>query len=340
MIHRFSSPNERESKKQQVKWTKNISSGRSQPPHHPTRRDFIKGAAVVGGLTLVGVAIKAEVDAQEEAPYKGWEKYQNKGFPLSLILQIGQNIEGSDYPGFSEVGRIIQRSQTDFASFDQFYPRLTKPIEVGLADLVGQEGSIAHFNNDVQGIGVEVTLKDKKTGNIQKTVLVDPSNIAFSQVGLENSIYLGSSTAKKILLVKEFSHLLYMNKLKDMLFNEITGRFDITTSAKAPLADLLVTNAYLYGNPRKPSPFGSNYDNGGKLLDYAGYWHIMPAMGVAIERGALPVQDLGVMYSDKNSFDQAIRSGLLTKQSKGNFVWKEGIGPFSKEWSDVMKTTF
>ncbi len=328
--------------KQRVVGTGHTPEG-SKPPLL-SRRNLLKAAVVAGATIAAGSVVKLEVDRQqydqEEKSYQGWEAYQNRVLPQFLVLQIGQNIEHTDYPGFNEVGKIIQRSQTDFTSLEQFYPRLQNPIGVGMSNLVQKIGAIADFNESITGVGVNVALKDKKTGAQQNTVLVDPTKVSSSQVLLENSMWLASSMAKRLLLVKEFSHLLYMDQFKQILLDYVTSRFVVTTAAKASLDDLLVTMAYLYGDPAKPSLLGYYFDNGRKFLDYAGYWHIMPAFGLAMERGDLTSQDIGVMYSDKHAFTEAKNRGLLLEPTKGQFQWKQGVGPFSQEWQDVMKPIF
>jgi hypothetical protein len=53
--------------------------------------------------------------------------------------------------------------------------------------------------------------------------------------------------------------------------------------------------------------------------------------------GALSSRDLGVLESNNKAFEGARSVGILEEKGKGNFVWKEGIGPFSPEWTSIVR---
>ena len=292
----------------------------------------------IGLLLIIGVVIVLGI--WPELPYFGWEKYQNKSLPSSVVINIGENIKdlGDIYPGFTEAGKIIIASQKDPKSLE-IYPKPLQPFKIEFDDFIKRDHALAGFSWNRLGRDVGVNLKNKKTGEIQRIYLVDPETVS-PRIGLDNSVYLASSMAKKILLVKEFSHILYVNQFKEILAQEVTKNYEIDTSANAPISELLMTNAIMRGNPKYPSPFGYYFDNSNKLVDYAGYWHIMPSFGMAIERGLLDNKDTMPLDTGKKAFDKVIEKGLLIKTGgkNGSFVWK--VGPFSKEWIEIMSSIF
>lgn len=316
---------------------------RSNIAEEVTRRHFLWiGVFTAGGTLALGGAGKFLIDRlfpPEENPYLGWEKFRDDYLPQEKVVAIGEDIRSSwELPGFPEAGELILLSQRESGRLADFLPQLQDhgPIKIRFTNLVETAGAIGAVAFNVRGVTVEAQVRNRATGETQEGVFVEANKMELV-VELDNSFYRGPEIAKKLIMVKEFSHLLYIEEQKRVVTEEVARNFEIIEPKVDNLEAFLFINGHLKPGIRNMPSLGDSFDNALFDLDGAGYWHIMPAFGKMRSVGLLSERDLTVLKSDNQAFGEVRIKGLLQEVKTGEFVWKEGIGPFSREWRSVIR---
>lgn len=310
----------------------------TQAEHDPGRRLFLKGLAGVGLGALAGVGGKWLFDRLEaQSPYRNWEKYQNSTLPREPVLAIGEDIEKNvEYRGFPQVGRIIIAAQKDPESLKKIIPYLDGAIDIRLSDTVKKEGAVGFLDHDFRGVGTKVIIKELRTGKTQETILVNPIRLKLT-VHLDNSLYLAPDVIKKFILVKEFSHLLYVRQHAQVITDQVLSRFNIMVPDGINLPLFLWSNGHLKAISQNIPSLGDYFDNAYFDYDGAGYWHNTPAFGKMKKLGHLSIKDISVLATNNTIFNEALRAGLLTETSYSEFTWRDGTCPFSPQWLGIIR---
>ncbi len=323
----------------------------SNGPWRPSRRDLLL-AAGLAGLTATGIFVKSQNDHQSPTQnptpypeqtlilsdiYAGWERYANRQLPENIVLAIAKDLSlDTKYPGFSEVGTIILESRQNPNKIKAILPPFTGTIPVALENSVQTAGATATLTFTPAANYIEAQVKDKNTETVEKKTFLDFVSIGLS-VELDNSIYLAPKEVKQLLMVKEFSHLLYINPQEAHIGKQVEEKFEITQSTSMYMESFLFLNGQARPDvPQIPS-LGDAFDNARIDNDGAGYYHIMRAYGKMKATGILRPVDISVLSSDDIAFETARKRGLLIEKSKGDFSWKEGIGPFSPAWTVITR---
>ncbi len=315
-----------------------------------TRGVFLRRAgATVAGVAVAGGAVPYLISQYKAHPeifgvpqpfsesvFDNWKPYANNEIPTDSVLAIADSlIKATEFHGFPEAGHLLRTGVTSPQSLVQVKPTLSAPIKVVLKSMAGT-GSVAafYFDTDFEGLPSKIFDRDAKqsyevvAGNPTRTVV---------EVELENSIVLGSNAVKALLIAKEISHLAHMEELKDIIFRDFSQHLDINSSSSLPSPDLVLANAMLSISLKPAPPMGFYYRNAQVLLDWAGYWHINQAVGKMVRRNLLTDRDKQVISGNINVLNLAIQRGLVSEPTSGEFVWRQGVGPFSQEWIGVMK---
>lgn len=308
---------------------------------NPDRRKVLKWAAGVGLGILAGVGVKKAVDEvflRKDSPYAGWERYQNSYFPEDAVLEIAKDLaSSSQYPGFSEVGNLMARVQRRPEALSEIQPQMIGPLRIRLTNLVQTDQAIGSLEHNLRGQYVRGWVTDKNSGVSKEVIFVNAKEVRL-EILFDNSFYLAPDAGKKLIIVKEVSHLLYVDLLRSLIAEEVRRNFDITVEQPSvDLPNFLFINSMLKPDERKMPDLGYFFDNGLFLLDGAGYWHIMPALGKMIRQGLFAQRDLRVMHSDYEAFRAAVSRDWLIERGKGEFVWRRDVGPFHKGWQDVVR---
>lgn len=288
-------------------------------------------------------AIKAELTSKPVELFKGsqyenWQRYPDGILPRDQVVAIANDlINAKDYPGFPEAGQLLVKAITAPRLLTQINPPATEFLRVGFANLNQQQGNLAmlQFNMEVEGV-IEADITDKTTGIASKALWDNPKSNRID-IFLDREVAYAPVAVKIYLIAKEISHLAYLAELKSLIFKEFTARFDLRSPSSLPQPDLLYVNSALPFTD--DIPMGLFFRNRFVLLDWAGYWHVTPTLGKMMHQGVLSDKDKFFLGGNVNAFNLAKERGLLVEQSPGNYVWQEGIGPYSQEWQDVMKST-
>lgn len=340
---------------QPPRYRREVPLSQPEPPERSRLRLTRRQAIMIGGAAIAGSSIAAllrpwdwfispteqsEVKYPSPNPYQNWERYHNSTFPSQAILEIGQNIADTlEYPGFKQAGELLVLSQKYPERLQQLIPLYagSKPLQLRLTNLVRTAGAIAMLNIEASGIGVDVKVTDRKSGRRINIVLGKFGKITSPlSIDLDNGISFAPDIVKKLMIVKEISHLFFMRQHQDLIANEIMSRFDIDTSNLADLATQLQANAYSELVP-KGIDFGDLYKNAFADLDGAAHWYILPSFGKMKSQGLFSPQDLRVLSTIDRIFEAAKSSGLLIDQGQGTFVWQEGVGPFHPLWLTLVR---
>ena len=344
----FSRANPRRKGHDKRTWQKENTNG----PKSPSRRIFLgKMAEFIAAVTVLG-SIPADTlpknkpaplpprPEQSEAfdPYRHWELYRNGTLPREHVAAIGRDLAHSpQYPGFPEVGTIIALSLEQPSQLQQYLPQLENhgPIDIKLSNLMARIGALSELFVDTNGVGITATVRHNQTGETKQGGLAKVDRMPLV-VNMDNGFASAPDVAKKLIIVKEFSHLLYMNLHQQVIAQTVLQRFEIDLEEPVNLPNLLFINAQASVKIRGID-FGDMYNNAPDDLDGAGYWHIIQALGKMRAMGLLSPTDLVILEGANTAFEEAKRRGLLIEENPGEFVWKEGIGPFSPEWTAMMR---
>lgn len=310
----------------------------TQDEPNPQRRMLLKGIVGIGAAALAGVGGKLLFEyLAVKNPYLNWERHQNSTLPRELVLAIGEDIEKAvDYAGFPQVGRLITIIQKDPESLKKIVPYIDGPIDVRLSDTVRTERAVGLLHHDFRGVGIKVFIEDLRTGKTQETTLVNPTRLKLT-VHIDNSFYLAPDVAKKFILVKEFSHLLYVRQHTQVITEQVLSQFSIRVPEGTNLPLLLWSNGQLKASSEYIPSLGDYFDNAFFDYDGAGYWHNTPAFGKMKKLGHLSSKDVGVLATNNTIFNESLRAGLLVEIGHGEFAWRTGIGPFSPQWLGIIR---
>lgn len=330
-----------------------------------TRRNVLKGAAALGvAVFFAGCGTDTSpqstpeqgnpyVIAINEGSYKNWANLGT--LSPETVQAIGADIASSSLPGFKEVGEIMQALQTP-ASLHAYFsmPTPEKPVGIIVKDLVTEADAIGALQLETHVIAVDAALKENKTGNIQKMLLGQVERINAIGIEMDTSFVNVPDVIKQLILVKEFSHFLFIAQHMDLVKKQVLEHFTLV-EPKNPLPDL-ATFLYFNGRMKETAPqltipsLTDLFDHAFTDLDGAGYFYIMPAYGwmkrQTLSNGGpllpdeLTTQSDSFLHSDEQAFQAAISAGLLIEKTPGEFIWKEGIGPFSPEWTGIMRPIF
>lgn len=316
----------------------------SDGPQDPNKRKTLLALAAGGATLLAGGAVtKFFVDAQRYTPdqdYNNWERYDNKVLPPELVIRLGQDLQSLNvYPGFHQAGELLVTSQQQPDRLRDFAPEFNGmlfPVMV----VSKQTQTMLTVIRRARIIGTLIEDKQAHT-----TIQVNLNDIKDVSLGIEidGKGMKASPNAKRLLLVKEISHLFYYPQAKQRVVDAINARYNIETTS--PRASDFSTFIFYSGFDRLISPqrvpsLGDEFDNAYYDIDGAGQWHIIPALGKMRTYGLLSDYDLSVLSTPNRAFDASVEQGLLIEKEKGEFVWKEGVGPFSSEWIKLMRPIF
>lgn len=260
--------------------------------------------------------------------------------PADLSVSIANDlIKAPEYAGFPEAGQLLKTAITNPAAIGQINPSLSQPLKVILAsNLVISHGASAEFLVEEDGKNINARVANRSTDQSFEVDIVEASNRKF-QVLLEQTIVYGSNAVKALLIVKEVSHLVHIPALKQIIYDQFVAKFDLAVNSSLPVADLLFNNAVI-STPIDSNPEMSfEYRNASVLVDWAGYWHITPALGRMLKQGVLTDMDKKVMSSNIDAFNLAQSRGLISEKKPGVFVWKQNVGSYSQEWQQIMRDT-
>lgn len=337
-------------------WQKSNNS--SGGPWRPSRREFLgAAAALLGGAAIFGIhKARSEGDQQSppqatakpegvlpkrvESAYNGWERYENSNLPKEVVMGIARDLaSNTEYPGFAEVGSLLIEANTTNGSLaPRIRPLNTQEdLRISLLRSMAQKmGAVAYLEIDNTSIGTEGEFKLKGGGEFRPglfTRIEDPTKI---QAILDSNTAFAPDEAKRLLIVKELSHLLLITEHKRAIMSQVLQDYDIRLKDPTlDLEDILYVSALDKPHFKNIPSLTDLFDNAGLDIDGGGYWYILKALGKMISRGLLKGEDLVVLNSNVQAFEAAKRRGLLIERGKGEFDWKEGIGPFSPEWTAI-----
>lgn len=316
-----------------------------------TRRLMLRRVLLGGSVVASGAAISLLItlsQAEEESlrvrqPFKApgfenWAAYFNQDLPITSVLSIADDlINAPEYEGFPQVGEFLRTAIIDYKNLGQFNPRLNSPLRVVLRPM---RGAIAGFFINTRGVGVESKVVNKRNGQSFNVTLAEP-RMHSAELDLEQTMAFGSNAVKALMIAKEISHLVHMDRLKELLFKEFNENFDLHLSSSLPTPDLILNNAFLRTRMDVEPPLSNNFYSANILLDWAGYWHITSALGRMLRQGVLTDADKRALISGGNipALNLATQRGLIVEQKPGFYVWRSGVGPFSQDWQDVMRNT-
>lgn len=264
-----------------------------------------------------------------------WELHRNRELPKEVVLAIGEDIRRSvEFPGFFEVGELIALSQTNPDQLQRYIPLYTnsEPFGVRLSSL---GGSLAQITLSADGVGEAATFVNKRTEEIINTVIGKWKRIYTPNIKFDNSLVQTSNEVKKLMFVKEFSHLLYMREQERVIMNQLTSSYEIMAPDLEDLASHIFHSAL--SKIRIASIDLEGYDKAEDDLDCAGHWHILPAFGKMRYTGLLSSKDLKALEVNNQIFEAAVKTGLLLDHGKGTFSWKSDIGPFNTDWLSICR---
>lgn len=302
---------------------------------------LVAGAVVVTGS--LGVVAAAVLEGQESHPnpYSGWEKYKNGELPQETVVAIGQDLAGNhEYPGFAEVGEIILKSQLNPDQLQAYSPVFKDRIPVVFSNIMQTDGSLSAIENAYDTLNpAPVALRNKQSLAVTRGFLVYTDRMRLKVI-MDNGSHDAPEIAKKLLLVKEFCHLLYIQQHANVLAQELLGNYDL--ALPQPIPDLhtsiFISANYKYQakSPEIPE-IGDYFKNALTDIDGAGYWHVLPAFGKMKRGGVFTNKHLSQLWTFNQPFEKAFAQGFLIEKTKGEFVWKDGVTPFSPEWTRIMR---
>lgn len=318
-------------------------------PEDPRRRRLMELAmyggatAAFGGLLAGGIGIirglnleaqKQKVDQAIKIP--GLEGRQNSAISSEVVIEIGSEIEQSDLPGFNEAGKLITLSQTDPNALTQYLPLFSGNLEFRFGEILRSINSVAHLAMEGKGDYKVAEVKEIATGRRIKTILGQYTSVS-AAIEFDNSLINASKIVTQLMFVKEISHFLYTSELRSRIAHDVLRKYDVTIeSPEAVLQDILFYNSV--GNNGNIPSLGELFDFGLVDLDGAGYFHIVPSYGLARAKGILTPKDIKILESNERLFEIAKSKGLLKQNSDGTVLWKQGIGPFSPEWTEIIRS--
>lgn len=298
---------------------------------------------VAAGLTLPSVAQPPAADTMKlEQPFnapgfQNWERYFNNQLPQSSVLSIANDLmKAPEYPGFLESGQLLRAAIVEPGTINQLNPPLAQPLRVSLAS-ISRSGAIAGFNVDTEGTTIAAKVTDRSTGVSTDTVLAE-INKHTAELQLEQTMAYGTSAVKALMIAKEISHLAHIPELKQRIYDRFNEKFYLSTASSLAPEDILFDSGMLSMPLSEQSGAGFEYRNMRVLLDWAGYWHITPALGRMLRQGVLNSTDKMALSGNIDAFNIAQGRKLIAEQKPGVYMWRENVGPFSQEWQDVMKS--
>ncbi|MBI2029617.1 hypothetical protein HYT02_04330 [Candidatus Gottesmanbacteria bacterium] len=318
--------------------SKRIRTGDQNPKNDGgfTRRKFLLGLCALGGIATaiaIGVTLGKD-DESQNSPFDNWERYKGKEFPTDLTVDIGKSlVRDMEYPGFSDVGNLIVQSQLNPQKLRSYFPILSSRIPLQSADIHEPGVMEPRFTNTF--IGQQV-VTDKLTGNTFQDTFAESDSLELT-VKIDGGIYLAPQRVRELVVAKEFSHILYLQKCADNITSQVEARYSISrASDTTSLSTFLFVNSVAYGGQPNRNSLGDAFDNAKFDIDGAGYWHIMRAFGKMKVTNQLSIVDLDYLSSANTAFEQARASEILI-QENSNFRWKEDITPFSPEWTNITR---
>jgi hypothetical protein len=330
-------------------WTK-PSKNSEGGPWRPNRRKLLIGTAAAGvGAILLGKRILDPQPSTSQPveskpaplnPYANWERFRNRSLSSEILVAIGQDLEkDTRYPGFAEAGRLIIQTQQNPDGLQAYLPQFEghPALEVSLTNLLQRQNALANMETAAHSDGkVRVTEKNRQTGAVREYDLSKFVTVRHS-VNLDNGIIFAPAAAKKLLLIKEFSHFLYYQKQKEHLERELGEKYEFEMPGIADVGALILLNGYdKLSTPSIPN-LSDGFDNALLDIDGAGYYHIAAAFCQMKAEGQFSQTDLGVLDSNNRAYEAAKKAGLLLPKGGNKFEWKEGIGPFSPEWTKIFR---
>lgn len=330
-------------------WQSSGGGSTPQGPWRPSRREFLgAAAAVLAGAAIFGVTRGrssqpgrgAETPPQKSNLYTGWERYANRNLPRETVMDIARDLAAdTEYPGFSEVGQMVVEANTRNGSIDPRIKPLStvEDLRIGLLkDLSHQQGALARLEVKNTTTGIEGEFKPKGEAEFQQGFFTRVTEPNVLTVILDSSSYVAPEMAKKLLIVKEFSHLLLIAEHKKAIAAQVLQNFDVRF--KNPAFDI---EDVLYSSGQDKPDFNNipsltDLFNHTRIdWDGAGYWYVIRALGKMMAKGVFSSKDLDILNSNVAAFQAARKDGLLIEQGSGDYVWKQGIGPFSPEWTAI-----
>jgi hypothetical protein len=274
-----------------------------------------------------------------ESGFQNWEKYRGKPLPKESILSIADTLINSpEYEGFPDAGKLLKTAATNYQEINQFSPSLSQALAINLIDLFSSTGAVAEMNHKESGVKMNVRIDNKSTGE-PFNIVMDNITKRTTDINIEQNSAYGSGAVRTFLIAKEISHFKYMPILKEIIYSKFTNEFDVKSNLPQSLDDFLFNNAVVEVPVNVNPKMSFEYLNAPVLIDWAGYWHVTPALGRMLKQKVFTAEDEKVIGPNIRVLKLAQERGLISEQKPGVFVWKQGVGPFSKEWQQVMRDT-
>jgi hypothetical protein len=316
------------------------------------RRLLISGAVMAAkGMDLIAPSVDfsarsvmglvdsfAHIDAYSGI-YKGLDKYKERDLPLSVVKEMVADLKRWQdlYPSFALPAKIISDSLDD-------------PATLGKYDF-GNTTDIASFKMRFEDLGRAVAmLSDEGIVVVSSKIeLINKSNrFVISTPGLlqENIrpvIIFNSGLPDvkaspwlyRLMVAKEASHYLYMKDVAKMVIDDLDSKYAFPKDQKT--VDSLLGLAMSERKPKnvKISP---SFDRMIDIIDYAGFGHIALDLAKMLNKGLLTSKDKEILDYNIAGIRKAMALGIIrhAKSDASTFEWKEGSGPLSREWFNIM----
>ncbi len=298
-----------------------------------SRREFVNLSGKFILLSWLAACAKAPPNTPSAAldPYSGWSKYIDRQLPKELVTAVGRDIEASDIPGFSEVGSVIILSQTEPSRLREYFPaaETPNPLAVKLHSSFPALGGMGLFLETADEIQRDV--RDKSTQNVERRSFLPVQKVTM-EIALADDLVYAPTLAKQLILVKEFSHFLYFQQHQSAVVDQVRLSYDVQRGFYSDDFFLYLSSVYKPFNPRFPS-LGDLFDNASIDFDGAGYWHVMRAFGYIKQHNLFDPLSLEVFHSMDEAYTKAREVGILLEDNS----WREGITPFSPEWTPITR---
>lgn len=319
-------------------------------PQDPSRREFLKKAAIIGaGLVVAGSVVGTVVnllskDSEdtlkreqffEEPGFQDWVKYKGNELPNSHVVSIADSLINShEYVGFPEAGQVLKTAATNFQDLDMS-PKLFQPLKIYLVDTISH-GSVSELDYKDSGKGIKSQIINTRSGDTVDLTMGELDKRIMNINIEQNSIY-GSKAVRALLIVKEISHLIHIAPIKQIIYDKFIKEFSLKSDTKQSVDDFLFNNANMSVSVKTVPEMSFEYRNANTLVDWAGYWHICPALGRMLKQKAFTQEDERVLAANIRVFKLAQDRDLILEHKPGVFLWKQNIGPFSPEFRKVME---
>lgn len=329
------------------------------PPRKYSRNEILRlgGLGILGLLITPGcsataqkkptenvlpVATSLEVCLTPEELYRRLDQYRNKVLPPELVKGIASDLTSlTQYPSFVSSGRLISKSfngPDSLVSEDPNFSNLIKPIGISFAEI---GFNVAEYSDLGDVVVTEPQILKKKTdGLITFSGIRSVTSNLLIRLNEGNLRLKASPWLIRLMIAKEASHPLYFSKARELLLADLRSYYEVPEDQD--ISNILMEMAINIESPKLRIPSLSPvFMTLAKRIDYgAGYWHITADLAKINQEGKLTPIDKDILRINLVIIQEAINRKLLVQSqsvSRGvNFVWAEGVGPFSEQWFQLV----